>query len=1363
MSTVDDAANGVLDEKRARLARLLTAKTQASGAAPLSSMQERLWFLAQLSPQNTAYNLAIPLRLLGPLHEAALARALQEIVRRHDVLRASFPAVDGVPRQVIAPVFDLPLPLVDLCHLPTEARAEQVQAILEQERAQLFDLSSGPLLRALLLRFDDQDHLLMLDVHHIVFDGWSAGVLGRELAMLYSAFADDQPSPLPPLPIQYTDFARWQQEHLRGEVLAQHLAYWHAALVDAPLVLDLPTDRPRLPIQSGQGAAVPLVLPADLTGALTTLSHRTGCTLFMTLCTAFAALLSRYSGQADLLIGLPIAQRLRLETEPLIGFFANTVIVRANLTGDPPFLEALETVREAALGAYAHQEAPFARVVEVLQPERDLGRNPLYQVAFTLQNLSAMPYGEDLAGLTLHPAPTPITTTTCDLTLTLRLDGDVLTGHLEYSTDLFDADTVARMAGHFATLLEGVVADPTRRISVLPLLSVDERHQLLVTWNHTRVDDLPVSCVHDLVAAQASRTPDAIALQDRGEMLTYRVLDMRANRLAVRLRALGVAPDVLVGLCMERSVDMVVGLLGILKAGGAYVPLDPAYPPARLAFMLQDAQAPVLLTQARLCSTLPPYDGTIVVVDDDGTASDPGPLPGPAVAATPDDLAYVIYTSGSTGTPKGVPIPHRALTNLLTALQRTLGLTSTDVLLAVTTLSFDIAALEIFLPLIVGARIVLASRAETQDGRLLADALARAQKITVMQATPSTWRLLLAAGWQGEPRLMALCGGESLSGDLARMLRPRVAALWNLYGPTETTIWSTAHPVEDVAGVVVPIGRPLANTDLYVLDDHGQPVPPNVEGELYIGGAGLARGYLRRPGLTAEKFVHHPFSDDPDARLFKSGDIARYRRDGALEILRRRDHQVKIRGQRIELGEVEVALLANPAVREAAVIVREDDPGDQRLVAYIVTEGASTPTPGELRALLRDRLPGYGIPSAFVFLDALPLSPSGKLDRTALPPPSGAGREGAPAHDVAVVVEAGHAVGDDVERRMIEIWERVLDVRPVRAADNFFDLGGHSLLAARLVEEIATAFGWRLPLGALFEDGTVGHLAALIRAQEQGMLRPTLVPLQPHGSRPPLFCTHPADGSIVYYRLLAQHLDPEQPVYGLQAEVRPFADAAPVRLEDLAAAHIRQMRAVQPAGPYYVSGYSAGGLLAFEIAQQLRAQGQEVALLVLFDTFVPRDAATPPDQPAPTQAWTATRTKLRYHWTVWSDLAAQDRVGYARARIAGLGRRLGTFPQHLRRGLPSDETAPVQGPRPAAWLPYRPETYPGRVTLFRGQLTLAHARGVADARLAWEQVAEGGLEVHEVPGDHFGVVFEPVLARHIAAELQKCLTAAQRR
>ncbi|MDZ7269339.1 MAG: amino acid adenylation domain-containing protein [candidate division KSB1 bacterium] len=1061
-----------VEAKRALLAQLLKQKgATPSSCFPLSFAQQRLWYLDQLEPGSAAYHLPLAVRLKGPLNVAALEEACVQILARHESLRTTFELVEGEPRQRIAPPAPFKLEMESLQSVAPEARDAEVRRRVREQALKPFNLATGPLWRIKLYRLAADEHVVFVCMHHIISDGWSRNVFVNEMAALYRAFSSGSTAALPELPIQYVDFAQWQRNWLQGEVLDRQLAYWKKQLAGLG-TLQLPLDRPRPPVQTYRGARMPFHLTPDLTQKLQALSQREAVTLFMTLLAAFQTLLHRHARQTDIAVGTPIANRTRRETEGLIGFFANTLVMRTDFSGDPTFRELLQRVRETALGAYAHQDLPFERLVEELQPERDLSRSPLFQVMFILQN-TPKPPAEDQLGLAVSVLESEGGTAMFDMTLSLtEAENGGLTGFLEYNTDLFEPATITRWLARWQTLLAGIVTDPNQRVSRLPVLPAAEREQLLVAWNATD-SPYPEVCLHELLAAQAAATPAAVAAVFEQQELTYAELNARANQLAHHLRGLGLQPEELVGICVERSLDMLVALLGILKAGGAYVPLDPSFPPDRLAFMVTDAGLRFLVTQSTLLESLPEHNAELVCLDTDWDFIEGRSRANPANVNTPAHLAYVIYTSGSTGTPKGVQISHKAVVNFLHAMRQRPGLTATDVLLAVTTLSFDIAGLELYLPLLVGGRVVIASREVAGDGNALLDLLTRSQA-TVMQATPATWRLLLAAGWEHGSSLKVLCGGEALPRELALQLRERSSSLWNMYGPTETTIWSTLHQVEPGNAAIV-IGRPIANTQVYILDAHLQPVPIGVMGDLYLGGDGLARGYWRRPELTAEKFIPHPFARTPGERLYKTGDLARYLADGTIDFLGRSDHQVKVRGFRIELEEIEAVLNQHPAVQAAVVVAREDVPGDQRLVAYLISRGPQAAGGSELRTFLRLKLPDYMLPSAYVTLPAFPLTPNGKVDRRRLPPP-----EGRVADEVPTTYVAPRT---PMEKLIAQVWREALKIEHVGVHDNFFDLGGHSLLSMQVIARLEKATGRRLhPRDMILQ--TVEQLATILEARQ---------------------------------------------------------------------------------------------------------------------------------------------------------------------------------------------------------------------------------------------------------------------------------------
>ncbi len=1048
---------------------------------PLSFAQERLWFLDRLQPGETVYNLPLVLRLEGDLDVPALAAAIGEIVRRHAVLRTVFVEGGGDPVQRVMPAASRGLEMVDLAGLPAAARERETARLAAEEAARPFDLARGPLLRTALLRLGEGRHALVVNQHHIVSDGWSAGVLVREVGDLYAAARDGRPSPLPELPIQYADFALWQRGWLAGEALARQAGYWRERLRGLPAEIELPADRPRPPVLSPRGAEHRFALDGGALAALSALARREGTTPFMVLAASMLALLSRLSGRDDLAIGTPIANRNRAETEGLIGFFVNTLVLRADLAAVPGFLALLRQVRETTLGAYAHQDMPFEKVIDELQPERDPARTPFFQVLFALQN-TPLP-AADLRGLTLAAEEPPSRNAKFDLTVALAHDPEGgLAAAIEYATDLFDPPTVVRFAGQWCELLAAAVARPGSALAALPLLSAGQRQQILQEWNdtgHAWGDD---PALHQLFERRADLQPAAPAAICGGETVTYGELEARANRLAHRLRALGVRRGDPVGLWMERSLDLVAAVLGILKSGGLYVPLDSAWPAERVEAILAATGARVLLAgpsllpeASRMAGRLPALaDGIVpgaIVPGGEGF-----PAARPAAVATADDAAYLIHTSGSTGAPKGIVVRHRSAANTLRWNNETMAIGPGDRHLFVNSICFDLSIYDLLGMLGAGAALRVATEEELRDPERLA-AVLRDEGITTWVSAPAALLQLVPffppAGEGRNLRRVFLAGDwiPLALPDRVREAFPN-ALLANFGGATETSVWSNWYPIGavDPAWAAIPYGRPLANTRYYILDAGLAPCPPGVPGDNYIGGGCPALGYAGQPALTAERFLPDPFSPRPGGRMYATGDRALFRPDGTMEFLGRVDFQVKVRGYRIELGEIEAALLRHPQVREAVVLAREDVAGEKRLVAYVVAAGAPAPAAAELREALRQTLPEYMVPWSFVLLDRLPVTANGKLDRKALPSPQAAAA-GAPAGEDHV------APRNELERAIAEVWREVLHLDRVGVNDNFFESGGSSLLIVKLHGRLGEALGREIPILELFRHTTIEALA----------------------------------------------------------------------------------------------------------------------------------------------------------------------------------------------------------------------------------------------------------------------------------------------
>ncbi len=1160
---------------------------------PLSFAQQRLWFLDSLAPDSALYQLLLAVRLSGPLDATILARALGAVARRHESLRTAFPAVDGGPVQAVAPAGGVPLPRVDLTGLPAAGREGEARRWAEREARRPFDLARGPLLRALLLRLGEAEHALLVNVHHTVCDGWSIGLLERELADLYAACSRGEEPVLPELPVQYADYAVWQREWLAGEVLARKLDGWRRRLEGMPPVLELPADRPRPAVQTFRGGRLPVALPAATTAALRAFGRSQGSTPFMTLLAGFAALLQRQTGAERLPVGTPVANRSAVETERLIGNFANTLVLPLVLAGAPSFRELAGRVRDAALTAFAHQDLPFELLVESLAPRRDLSHNPVFQVLFGLHAFPARP--ARLGALELAPFPVPHGAARFDLALDLVETPEGVHGGFEYAADLFDAATVARLSRHLLTLLEGALEAPEARLPELPVLTRPERQQLLREWNDTGADEISGRCLHELVEAWAERAPEAEAVVCGEVRLTYGELDRRADALARTLRGLGVGPEVPVGVYVERSAEMVVGLLGILKAGGAYLPLDPAYPAQRLARILEDAAPPVVVTRGGLEAGLPASSARVVRLDEPGAGGGRPRRSRRSREVTPANLAYVIYTSGSTGRPKGVEITHRSAVHLMEIARRRFGFGERDVWTVFHSFAFDFSVWEIWSALALGGRLVVVPVETAQSPGRFRELLV-AERVTVLNQTPSAVRQLAGPDAAPPPALRFLvCGGEAFPRELAARLLDWGAPVWNFYGPTEATVWSSAARITAAPGAegVATLGRPLPGYRLHALDAGGRPVPVGVPGELHVAGAGLARGYARDPLLTAERFVPDPFAGAPGGRLYRTGDLVRLRPDGEVEFLGRIDHQVKLRGFRIELGEIEAALASHPAVAEAAVLLREE-PAGRRLVAYLGAREGAAPAAPELRAWLRERVPEYMVPAAFVTLAALPLSPNGKVDRRAL---------------AAIAPATPSAAGGwlpprtPVEEILAGIWAEVLNVERVGVHDGFFDLGGHSLLATRMVSRAARLLGVDLPLRAVFEAPTLAELAAVAEQRLKGGAADP--PPIPRVSR-----EHPLPLSFAQQRLwLLDRLEPGSSAYNVPAALRfrgPLDDRAFAaalaevvrRHEALRATfHEREGEPVQQFAPFSGFPLAAADLTAVPPARReaelLRLAGEE--------------------------------------------------------------------------------------------------------------------------------------------------------------------------
>jgi aspartate racemase len=1332
-----------------------TRRPAASGDArietlPVSFAQQRVWFLDQLESENPPSNIVRALRLRGPLDAPALRKALNAVISRHQLLRARFVTVDGMPGQYLGESGALELKAVDVSRSAAAEREREIQTLIKKEAGGRFDLSSDLMLRGTLIKLQAEEHVLALILHRIATEEKSLRILWRDLAAFYDAFSGGKPPALPELPMQYADFAAAQRRYLEGEALANLLTFWKEKLAGLPR-LQLPTDRPRPPAQTFWAAKEPFALSRELSDALRALSCRNKVDLSVTLLAGFAILLHRYSRQDDVVLGTTVRGRSEGETADLIGLFDNHLPLRIDLSGAPAFHEVLRRARDAVSAACEHRALPFAKLLEELQPDRDFSRHPVFQAVFAFEDAPAE--AVEMAGLEVSPMELDEETSEFDLTLSVRKAKDSLTARFLYNTGLFDAATVRRMSGHFETILQGIAADPSCPISEVPLLTSAERRQLLVEWNNTTRAYPGDKLLHELFEAQAERTPDApaVILEDRA--LSYRQLNQRANQLARYLRKHGVGPDVLVGICVERSLDMLVAPLGILKAGGAYVPLDPAYPKQRLAFMLRDARVSLVLTQKHLSATLAQNGLQEICLDADWPVvarERPENLP---LRGTAENLAYVIYTSGSTGKPKGVPITHRAVAIHSAACVERYELRPSDRVLQFASLSFDASAEELFPSWIAGAAVVLLHRQTLTIPEFLT--FLRQQRLSVVNLPAPYWHEwvleLPRASDDFPPELrLVIVGNDKVSPQRFAAWRKSVGdrVRWmNAYGPTEATITATiyepaaANEARDSASV--PIGRPMANKQVYILDRRLNPVPIGVPGELHIGGPTLSRGYLNRPNLTAEKFIADPFGLDPGARLYKTGDLARYLADGNIEFLGRLDDQVKVRGFRIELGGIEAVLSQHPAVRQAVITAREDAPG-KRLAAYVVAAEKRQAAAAELRSYLKEKLPDYMVPSAFVFMESLPLTPSGKIDRRALPAPSqtNGDRSGyvAPSHSL--------------ERQLAAIWEEYLGVRPIGVRDDFFELGGNSLIAARMMYGIEKACGRKVPLSTLFEGATIEHLGKKILENRPAGGDSLLVQVQPSGGKRPLFFLH-GDfyGGGFYCLNLARALGEEQPFFALNTQ-GVNGGSMPRSIEAMAASYIELLRSAQPQGPYVLGGFCNGGVVAYEMARQLTEKREKVDLVMMIGAdmlntrflslyrltgVVGALLGLEPDE----------RADL---FAVWRDRSI--RCALLLKKILGRG-----------SGVPGNfiaAEAGMEGYDSHIELAYEklldrhvPKPYHGRVVLFWPVEERDQTR--RDPTAGWAKVAPQ-IDVQMIPGGHVSSIFEHV--KGLAEKMRVCLDQA---
>lgn len=1352
--------------------QIIIPRVTRGGALPLSFAQQRLWFLEQMEPGSTAYCMPEVFNLVGRVDVDALRRALEMLVDRHESLRTRFGERDGEPVQWIEARVETPFVHHELARPPAARSQETLDGIIQRELSTPFDLGRAPLIRLVLITLGEDQHVLVLNMHHIISDGWSKVILTRELSAIYAALLRDTAPALPPLDLQYVDYASWQRDTLAGPRLERQLAFWREHLQGAPELTELPTDKPRPPVMRDEGRRIDFRLPASLARALDDLCRSEGVTRFQLLLATFHVFLSRYTRQVDIVTGSPVAGREQTEFEPLVGFFVNTLALRSQPDPESDFRGFLAQVREITLAAYQHQEVPFEKVVEALQPQRSRAYSPLFQVMFILQNNA--PRSLTLPGAEITPRAADRFVTKFDLTLSLEERDDGLAGYFEYRSDLFDSPTMARMARNYETLLSGIVAAPRAQLRELPLVSAAEESVLLGEWAQPMDSLPPTGLLHGLFEQQAAKTPDAPAVTFKGRSLSYAELDARANQLAWHLVGMGVTPDTRVALVMERSLELVVAILGVLKAGGAWVPIDPGYPAERIGWMLADSRAPILVTQSSLVETLPDTAARILRVEELETLVAHHPETPPPTAVTPDDLAYVIYTSGTTGRPKGAMLPHRGVHSRMLWQREGCEIGPGDVFMQKASISFDVSVWETFVPLVSGARLVLAEQSGQMDPQYLV-ALIEEQGITSIQFVPSMLRLFLDALPAGGCAALrqVFSGGEALSMELQhRFFDSHPARLRNFYGPTETsgavTRWDCTP---DVSRHTVPIGRPVPFTHAYVLDEHRNVVPIGVPGQLWIGGVQVGRGYLNREDLTAERFLPDPFSARPGSRMYATGDLVRWLNDGTIEFLGRLDNQVKLHGVRIELGEVEAAVTEYLEGRTVAVLGRDRDAqivsggSIEQLVAFVVADApidvAST------RNGLLQSLPASLVPSSFIAVDRLPLTPNGKLDRRALMELK-QDAEGSTSRYAPPETE--------LQSVLVVAWEEILGRSPIGIDDDYFDLGGHSLLAIRLFGRIRAVLAQQKEIGRIHDSSgiapnmlwaasTIRGLAGMI---ERGAQIPTprdgaKVRFGERSGRAPLFLfTGVLHGEAFFPRRFAKTLGPGQQIIAI-APHDVTQEGAPRTIQEMAARFLEDIRSEQPQGPYLLAGYSHSGLIVYEMARELEKQGEQVGLAFIIDTPMPapwlsklRDVV---DKAGDLFSWNNESRDDRF-------LAWRYRALHAKSLWkSGLSAMLRYYASRLKRRVTASGRRDLEAEvDPQDLLDSFNRTYLRAVNLYAPRASImcpvvlisameGPAARLGDPMLGWGRVCTN-LDVHRVPGEH-----SSCLAEHVD-EVGKILAAS---
>jgi amino acid adenylation domain-containing protein len=1345
---IDEQANTMVENQRRSILRSDSGRDEF----PLSSSQRRIWFMENLNPEMTAYNLPLDYRIIGDLDIEVLEGTLDYLIQRHESFRTIFPKVNGEPVQKVLPACSANLSIVQL----EKETKEKIPALIRKHSLEnachKFNLETGPLFRFQLLMTGKKEFIFLINIHHIISDAISLGIFMDEIRQVYSSLIKHETVNLPKIPVSYTDFALFQEQWVKGEEYKNQLEFWKTGLSGIPDALQLPLDFHRPKKATFNGKEYHFSIDAELKEKLIDLSKKTGTGLSMPLLSAFAVLLYRYSSQEDFVLGFPVANRMYPELDLVTGVFINTLPIRFTFPDEITFSDVVRNATRKFLSAYENQEVPVERLVEELKVKRTMNLNPLFQVLFNY--LTGFQEEIQLSGATMQLLRGERVSSQFDLTLTVNDYQHQFDFAFEYNTDLFREETIARMSGHFLTILRAIADNEDLNIKAIPMLTEQEHNLILNQWNNTQVDYPSEKCIHHLFEEQVIHTPDSIAVVFENKQLTYMELNAKANRLAHYLVKKGAKEGAIVALCLHRSIDMVTALLAISKSGATYLPLDPIYPKARLGLILDDAKPLILVSESSMAASLPETDASILLLDgneDYSNESSENPDYGNS-----NNIAYILYTSGSTGKPKGVQIKHHSVINLVCSMSKSLKVTSQDILLAVTTISFDIAEMEIYLPLFTGAKLVIASEDTAMNVELLKNKIDETE-VTLFQATPVTFRMLVLNGWKGKQDLKLVCGGEAFSKELAKDLLPRCKEVWNAYGPTETTIYSVIKKInfEDCVGEgYVPIGRPIDNTRLYVLNPKLEPVPVGIAGELYIGGEGVSTGYLNLTEVTGERFIADPFTRDPDSMIYKTGDMVHYFPDGNLMYLNRIDSQVKIRGFRIETGEIESAIAQFVGIRENTVIAWVDEQGEKILVAYYVTDDISGIDESDLKLYLKEKLPEYMVPTAMVRMQKLPLTANNKVDRKALPEPS--------VSSLSTSKEYMEPK-TPTEKKLAAIWSSILKIEKIGILDNFFEIGGHSMIAVTLIIKIEKEFGIRLPLATLFEQSNIQKLSKVIENGIEPDKWRSLVPLRPVGSKKPLFLVHGLGLNVLLYTTIISYLDPEQPVFGLQAKGLNGIDKPLESIEEIASYYISEIMTIESEGPFQLAGYSLGGIIAFEMGHQLTEMGKKVSFIGLLDAV-----AEGSDNHLSIFRQIISKGNYLLNYLVWNISyffknpdesmfsVIKRRWRGLRKKVRGLDIKVNKddmvskgerneLPKYLRK---------VHRANLRAGRRYILKPYKGAVHLFKAAHQTFYIPDPVN--YGWDKYASEGVIIHEIPGEHSST-FAPPNDKHFSSILQKSL------